>query len=173
MVGRRKCGSVRCSGGDALIAPTKHRQSRTDRWTKPSTRPTSEGVLSICTLVVLYLYTRVFFRNQKNLKERSLTRGFLYVQLSRYLQGVSNLFTDSRTRYRATWTSAPRSMAKSIYVLALLSWHLRAATTQARRESRSEPDVATDHGYNAELHAAAACVAGWLNPARRDGGAST
>ena len=41
-------------------------------------------------------------------------------------------------------------MAKSIYVLALLSWHLRAATTQARRESRSEPDVATDNGYNAE-----------------------
>ena len=30
------------------------------------------------------------------------------------------------------------SMAKSIYVLALLSWPLRAATTQARRE-RSEP----------------------------------
>ena len=36
------------------------------------------------------------------------------------------------------------AMAKSILVLAMLSWHLRAAATQAR--AASEPEVATDHG---------------------------
>lgn len=43
-----------------------------------------DQVLSVCTLFVLYCTPA--FRNQKNLKERSLTRGFLYVQLSRSLQ---------------------------------------------------------------------------------------
>ena len=46
----------------------------------------------------------------------------------------ANYFSPTRYRPRVLGSS----MVKSIYVLALLSWPLRAATTQARRE-RSEP----------------------------------